>query len=486
MKNKEIRVRFAPSPTGFMHLGNARTALFNYLFVRNQGGKFILRVEDTDYERSTEEAIEVIFSSLNYLGINWDEGPYYQSKRLGLYRDYALKLLSEGYAYRCFCLPEEIAERKKRVQDVGGIYKYDRHCLKLNEEDLEQVRDRPYAVRFLVPHKEVGFKDLIRGEISFQGEEIEDFVLLRSDGTPTYNFACVVDDHLLNISHVIRGEDHIPNTPKQILIYQALNWELPQFAHLPMILGPDYSKLSKRHGATSVEAYQRGGYLPQALFNYLALLGASYEPDREVYSKEELIKLFSLDKVSKKAAVFDPEKLKWMNKEHLRMMKDEDLADLMIEREYLKSVEDEKVYETFFNRVYLLKVMRLIKERLTLLSDVQKEFAYFFKAPNSYDLEGLKKYKVESVLSDLKSFLVILEGLEDFSAAQLEEKLREFAERLGLKARDLIHPLRIALTGKTVSPGLFELMEVLGKNETISRINLFLGMVENREQIGDT
>ncbi len=420
-------------------------------------------------DRSTKESTDVIFSSLHFLGIDWDEGPYFQSERLDIYHEYAHKLLLSGQAYKCYCSPEEIEDRKRKLKEKGRVFKYDRYCLKLNGEELDKVKDRPFAIRFLVPYEKIYFHDLIRGDITFQGEEIEDFVLLRGDRTPTYNFACVVDDYLLNITHVIRGEDHIPNTPKQVLVYKALGWEVPLLAHLPMILGPDHIKLSKRHGATSVEAYREMGYLPSALANYLALLGASFEPDREVYNMEELIRFFSLDRVSKKAAVFDPEKLKWMNKEHLKIMGEEEIASLLELRGF-----PGKEYSRAVDRTYLLKVLKLIKERLTLLDDIKKEFSYFFQAPTSYDPIGLENYKNERIRKELNLLVEVLNELEEFTAPFLEDTLRRYAESRDLKARELIHPIRLALTGKTVSPGLFEMMEILGKEETILRIRLFI------------
>ncbi len=467
MKNTEIRVRFAPSPTGFMHIGNARTALYNYFFARNTGGRFVLRVEDTDVSRSTREAKEVIFSSLKFLGIEWDEGPYYQSERTSLYQEYAEKLLKIGIAYKCYCQPRELEQRRMETQAAGKPYKYERTCYHLAQEEKQPKTGLPFAIRFLVSPGEISFPDLIRGNITFKGEELEDFVLLRSDGTPTYNFACVIDDYSMKITQVIRGEDHIPNTPKQILIYKAYKWEHPFYAHLPMIIGPDHTKLSKRHGATSVEAYREMGYLPEALVNALAMLGTSFEPDREVYRPDDLISLFSLNNVSKKAAVFDPEKLKWFNREHIKLMTTEDLLSRLLESGFLSG-----------DKEYLIKVLALVKDRITVLGDVHSEFVYFFEEPKTFDDTGLKTWSSGEVLENLGLLKGKLSELTDFSAPSLEKMVRSLAEERDVKAKNLIHPLRLVLTGKAVSPGLFEMMEVLGRTRVVTRIDAFLEKIK--------
>ncbi|MBT9130811.1 MAG: Glutamate--tRNA ligase [candidate division WS2 bacterium] len=471
MKNTEIRVRFAPSPTGFMHIGNARTALYNYLFARNVGGRFILRVEDTDFERSTQQAKEVIFSSLKFLGIEWDEGPYYQSERIHLYQEFAKELLKRGIAYKCYCEPQELEQRRLMMQAAGKPYKYERTCYHLTPEEKQPKENLPFAIRFLVPPGEVTFPDLIRGNITIKGEELEDFVLLRSDGTPTYNFACVIDDYSMKITQVIRGEDHIPNTPKQILIYKAYQWEHPIYAHLPMIMGPDHTKLSKRHGATSVEAYREMGYLPEALVNALAMLGASFEPDREVYRLDELIKLFPLNNVSKKAAVFNAEKLKWFNREHIKLMTTEGLLLRLLELGLVSGDIN-----------YLRRVLTLVRDRITVLNDVYNEFNYFFEEPKTYDDTGLVNWSGKEVLENLRLLKDKLSELTDFLASLIEKAVRTLAEEKNLKAKNLIHPLRLALSGKTVSPGLFEMMELLGKTRVVTRIGAF---IEKIKQIND-
>jgi len=318
---KMVRVRFAPSPTGHLHIGSARTALFNWLFARKMGGVFILRIEDTDLRRNVDEAFSAILSAMDWLGLHRDEGPYYQSQRLKLYREAVEKLLEEGYAYPCYCLPEELEERRREALKRGEKPMYDRHCRELSAEERERLEreGRKPAIRFKVPLEgKTVFRDIIRGEIEFVNEEIEDFVIMRKDGIPTYNLACVVDDFHMQITHIIRGEDHISNTPKQILLYKALGYPLPQFAHLPMILGPDKSRLSKRHGATSINEYREQGFLPEAMLNFLALLGWSPGGNREIISREEMIEEFSLERVKRHPAIFNYDKLVWLNSHYMK------------------------------------------------------------------------------------------------------------------------------------------------------------------------
>jgi len=325
-----VRVRIAPSPTGYLHVGTAHTALFNWLFARHNKGTFILRIEDTDLARSTKEYEENIIEGLKWLGLYWDEGPYYQTQRLDLYRKYADELLKKGLAYYCYCTPEELEERRKEALAQKKPPRYDRKCLYLSDEERARYEreGRKPAIRLLVPEGKTVFNDIIRGEIEFNNEDIGDFVIMKSDGIPTYNFAVVIDDYTMGITHVIRGEDHISNTPKQLFIYNAFGWTPPEFAHLPLLLGPDRSKLSKRHGVTSVTEYKKMGYLPQALVNYLALLGWTPEENREIYTVEELIELFDLRRVTKNPGIFDVTKLEWINTQHIRRLSLEELADL--------------------------------------------------------------------------------------------------------------------------------------------------------------
>lgn len=429
-----LKVRFAPSPTGYLHVGGARTALFNYLFARHHKGKLVLRIEDTDRERSSDEFLKDIIDSLSWLGIEWDEGPIFQSQRLSLYREYAEKLLNSGRAYE-----------EKTEKGVGIRFK----------SDVDKVK----------------FQDLIRGEIEF-AQDFSDIVIMKSDGTPTYNFACVIDDALLGITHIIRGEDHISNTPKQILLYQALDFPLPQFAHLPLILGPDRSRLSKRHGAVAVSEYRRQGFLPQALFNFLALLGWSPGDNREILSKKELIKLFDLDRVNKSNAVFDIEKLKWMNKKYLKQVKDEEfkvnaveyISNNELKQKFLQLPEDKKE-----------KIYRLLRPRISVYSELEDFLTYILNDDYEFEPQAVEKFlKADTIKPMLEEIKQRFSQIEEFSAENTEKAIRSLAEEKNILAKDIIHPLRVILTGKDVSPPLFELMEIIGKEGVIKRISRYL------------
>jgi len=429
-----LKVRFAPSPTGYLHVGGARTALFNYLFARHHNGKMVLRVEDTDRERSSEEFLDDILNSLSWLGIEWDEGPVFQSQRQEIYTEFAEKLLKAGRAYE-----------EKTEKGVGIRFK----------SDVDRVK----------------FQDLIRGEIEFV-QDFSDIVIMKSDGTPTYNFACVIDDALLGITHIIRGEDHISNTPKQILLYQALGFDIPEFAHLPLILGQDRSRLSKRHGAVSVSEYRRQGFLPQALFNFLALLGWSPGDNREILSKKELIKLFSLDRVNKSNAVFDIEKLKWMNKKYLKQVRDEEFKHQVVnyimnpelKQKFLQLSEDTKE-----------KIFKLLRPRISVYSEFEDFLTYILKNDYEFEREAVEKFlktdKIKEILQEVKSRF---QKLSEFSAEETEKVIRSLAEEKGIPAKDIIHPLRVVLTGRDISPPLFELMEIIGKANVLKRLDNFL------------
>jgi len=440
----EVRVRFAPSPTGRLHVGGARTALFNWLFARNKGGKFLLRIEDTDLKRSSKEMEKDIKDSLLWLGLAWDEEILYQSRRFEIYRRKAEELVEKGCAYYSYTEEDKVVEVDK---DFKG---------------------KPLAIRFRVPKEgETSFKDIIRGKITFKNEEIEDFVILRSDGSPTYYLACVIDDHYMGITHVIRGEEHIPNTPKQILIYNAFGWKIPSFAHLPMILGYDKRKLSKRHGATAILDYKEEGILPEALVNFLALLGWSPGGDREIITIKEMIELFRLEKVGKRGAVFDVDKLLWMNSEYIRMRKDEDLFPLVAKYfEQANLLTDESDYEK------LREVIPLLKVRVKVLKDFVRLGEYFFKDDFEFEREAVSMYfkenEIAKLLHEIKERLL---KLEDFEKEKVEACIRNFAQEKGIKAAQVIHPLRVSLTGRKVGPGLFELMSVLGKEECVRRID---------------
>lgn len=474
-----IRVRIAPSPTGYLHVGTARTALFNYLFARKEGGIFILRIEDTDIKRSSQEMVDVILDSLTWLGLEWDEGPYFQSERFDIYRRYAEKLVSEGKAYYCYCTPEEIKERKEKVQNRGKVWKYDRRCLYLTDEERKRFEGegRPKAIRFLVPDGKTDFDDLIHGKIERENQDIEDFVLIKSDGTPGYNFSVVIDDHEMGITHVIRGDDHISNTPKQILVYRALGWDEPAFAHVPLILGQDRSKLSKRHGAVAVSYYRDQGILPEAFVNFLALLGWSPGEDREIFSMDELIKVFSLERVGKKPAIFDINKLLWMNQEYIRKLDNEELVERIIP--YLKR---SGLIGAEFDRAYLLKVVHLMKERLQTLRDLEKIGYYYFKDDFDYDPKGLRKRIYPGVEKRLEMVIEELEKIDEWDEKACEDVVRSIAVKEGCKAGEIIHPIRLGISGMTFGPGLFELMELLGKARVINRLKRFVEFLRKREE----
>ncbi len=434
-----IRVRFAPSPTGYLHVGGARTALFNFLFAKKHGGRFILRIEDTDPERSKKEYEEKIIQDLKWLGLDWDEGPYYQSQRLETYRKYAEKLLSEGKAYYCFCTPEELeAERQKAIAE-GRPYKYSGKCRSIPPEEARRrvEQGEVASIRFKMDDGEFYYEDLIRGRVEFDLSLFGDFVIMRSNGIPSYNFAVVIDDHEMGITHVIRGEDHISNTPKQIKIYQALGWEPPKFAHLPMVLGPDRSRLSKRHGATAVFQFRQEGFLPEALVNYLALLGWSCG-EKEIMTLKEMIDCFQLERVSKAGAVFDHQKLRWVNHRHMESLPPEELARRLKE---FASLPYELEFLTF-------AVSKLREEAYTL-----KELKEALERELNYS-PG-EKISPEEV-SVLEAFLQELEG-----GKSVKEALKGASKKTGKRGRELYHPLRVALTGRGSGPDLAFLVELV-------------------------
>ena len=467
-----IRVRFAPSPTGHLHVGALRTALFNWLFARHHQGTFILRIEDTDVARSSEEMSQSILEALRWVGLDWDEGPIYQSQRFELYRQAAQKLVAKGLAYYCFCSPEEIEKRRQAAQAGGEHWKYDRRCLKLSQEGKKGflAEGRPAAIRFLVPEGVTEYEDLVHGPISVENKNLEDFVLLRSDGLPTYHLSVVVDDLDAKITHVIRGDDHISNTPKQILLYRAFGAPVPQFAHLPLILGPDRKKLSKRHGDTSVLNFRDKGYLSLAFFNFMAQLSWSPGPEERVYAVEEMVREFSLERISKGSPVFDLAKLEWLNSKLINEMS---VAELI---EYLRPwlVREELWEENFLKekKDWFEKLVSLVRSRCRTLVDLTEMLRPFISDKINYDPEAVKKYLSDNRLEQLllglrKDFL----ALENFSAADTEKVLRARAEREGIKAAALIHPLRVLLVGKSVSPGIFEVLEFMGKEKTLARMD---------------
>lgn len=463
-----VRVRIAPSPTGAIHIGLARSALYNFLFARQNNGKFILRIEDTDPSRSTRESVEAILEGLKWLSLYWDEGPYFQSQRFPIYKEYAEILLKEGRAYYCYCSQERLKAEKEKALKEKRSWQYDRHCLYLNEKEKEKLEREgvPKVIRFLVPsERNIVFEDIIHGRIEKSGRDVEDFILLRADGTPTYNFACVVDDALMEITHVIRAVEHISNTFKQILLYEALNFKIPYFAHLPLILGKDGKKLSKRHGAVSIMEYKKMGILPEALVNYLALLGWSPGGDLEIFSLEEAIKLFKLEKVKKSNAIFDFQKLEWMNSEYMKRSTNERLLmgvkPFLIERNLSLDKEDER---------RLLTIIEINKERSRNLNELADNIAIYLKEEITYDEEGVKKFLDEKGKENLKELLKVYEDLTDFNKETTEKVLRELANNLNKKPAEFIHPLRLALTGKLVGPPIFDVVNVMGKELVIKRI----------------
>jgi glutamyl-tRNA synthetase len=478
----DIRVRFAPSPTGYLHVGGARTALYNWLFARHGGGVFILRIEDTDVDRSKPELTTAILESLEWLGLNWDEGPVYQSQRLDRYFAMALSLERSGHAYPCFCTQEELQAKRAKAESERRAWKYDATCRTLTEADRERLRaeGRPTALRFRVPESgQTSFDDQVFGHIEVDHRDIEDFVLLRSDGHPTYHLGVVADDLDLRITHVIRGADHISNTPKQILMYQALDAPVPVFAHLPLILGPDKQRLSKRHGATSVGAYREQGVLPEALVNFLALLGWTPPSQGEIVPIEEMIRDFDLAGVSKSNAVFDLEKLAWMNSEYIRHLPAERLLPL-VERELketglgvcgsghgTRDTGHGTQYQEGFRQTVLL-----LQSRARTLKDFAGAFRAFFTDDFEYDPEAVKKFWKEPALSALLDTLAErLAATEPFDLAGTERTLRSLAEEKGVKAGLLINATRVALTGQGVAPSLFDVMVTLGRDRVTSRLH---------------
>jgi len=465
------RVRFAPSPTGYLHVGGARTALFNWLFARHFGGTLILRIEDTDFERSSEEMVEGILEGMRWLGLTWDEGPFFQSQRLDLYRETAEKLLASGYAYPCFCTKAELEQRRAEAVAAGRPPMYDRRCRTINPAVAAQRRaaGEASALRFAVPDGgSTGFDDAVFGRVEFANAEIEDFVLLRSDGIPTYHLSVVADDIDMRLTHIIRGADHISNTPKQVLQYQALGAALPTFAHVPLILGLDKTRLSKRHGATSVISYKELGIVPEAFRNFLALLGWTPGPaykDKEIFSSDELIQLFSLEGISKSNAVFDNDKLAWFNTEYIRAYDAEKLLPL-IEEEWAKAG-----FTPTRSREEVLAAIDLLKSRARNLKDFATVFRAYFSDDFDYDPAAVAKF-----LSDgaVRVFLAQLSQrfaeATEFTESSTETILRAFADENQVKAGPLINGSRVALTGQAVAPSLFAVMAQLGKDRVVQRL----------------
>ena len=483
------RVRFAPSPTGYLHVGGARTALFNWLYARRAGGAFILRIEDTDAERSSADMVTGILDGLRWLGLDWDEGPevggphapYFQSQRLDQYRAVVRTLFDSGRAYRCYCAPERLREERERAEQRGDAWQYDRACLRLTDEE-RRVRDAagtPSAIRFLVREGHTSFDDAVKGRIEFDTANIEDFVILRSDGLPTYHLSVVVDDVEMQITDVIRGDDHISNTPKHVLLFEALGAAVPRFAHVPLILGQDKKRLSKRHGATSVMEYAHQGYLPEAMVNFLALLGWSPGDDRELMTREELIESFSLDKIGGGNAVFNTEKLDWMNAQYLARMPVDALGSrvraLLDDAGLAESpiVRDQRAFH---------RLLELLRPRAKRLTDFVEQARPLVASTVTYEDAALKKnFSTAEMPAHMAALAAALAAISPFDEPHVETTVRGTAAERDVKAGALIQAVRVALTGRTASPGLFEMMALLGREETIARLNSLLRFLAARK-----
>ena len=467
------RLRFAPSPTGYLHVGGARTALFNWLLARKTGGKFLLRIEDTDKARSTDDSTRAIFEGLTWLGLDWDEEVVFQGANLERHRADAQKMLENGHVYRCFCTSEELEVRRAEAAARKDAFRYDRRCDHLPAAEVERrvAAGMPFVLRFRVPDGETAWTDLVHDRISFPNKDIEDFVILRSDATPIYNHAVVSDDIAMRVTLVMRGDDHISNTPKQILLYRALGAELPQFGHLPMIHGTDGKKLSKRHGATAVGDYQHLGILPQAMVNFLALLGWSPGGEfNEVMTLDELITAFTEDHLLKKAAVFDPQKLEWMNGQHLSKIPLAELEPRVTPAIIAAGLATAE--ELAAKKDWYWQLLELLRVRSRLVDDIVRQAQPYFRDDITYDPDAVaKQWKdVAAVLPLLAATRETLTTLGDFTPAPMEEALRQLAETLGVGGGKIFQPLRVALTGLTVSPGIFDVMVMLGRERTLSRI----------------
>lgn len=455
----ELRVRFAPSPTGYLHVGGARTALFNWLLARKQGGTFILRIEDTDVERSTRDSVDAILEGMKWLGLEWDEGPFYQSDSFPLYKEHVRKLLDAGKAYKCYCTAEELEAKRNLAMQEGRKPKYDGTC----RERGEQPEGHPYVVRFRAPQGGVtAFDDLIKGTIAFPNEELDDLIIQRTDGTPTYNFCVVIDDAVMRITTVIRGDDHVNNTPRQIQLYEALGFPVPRFAHVPMILGSDKARLSKRHGATSVIAYRDMGYLPEALINYLVRLGWSHGDD-EIFSREEMIRKFDIGNVGRSASVFNTEKLNWLNAHYIKSGDPVRLAALLLPHLSAREV-------TTLGGPDLTAVVRTLQERAQTLVEMAERAVFYYNPPASYDEAALAKFDPEQLTAVLAAVAEKLSSAPADDAAGIDALFKEVCTGNGWKMGQVGQPIRIALSGGTQAPGIGEIVVTLGVEETIRRI----------------
>lgn len=471
-----VRVRFAPSPTGFLHVGGLRTALYNFLFARKHSGVFILRIEDTDRSRYVEGAVGRLVETLHWAGLTYDEGPdkggqhapYVQSERLEIYRAQAARLIDAGNAYRCFCTTERLDAMRKDLERRKISPKYDRTCLRLSNEEVQHNLKvgKSFVIRMRIPEaRAIYFVDLIRERVEFLSDRLDDQVLMKSDGYPTYHLANVVDDHLMGVTHVIRGEEWVSSTPKHILLYEFFGWKLPQFAHLPLLLNSDRSKLSKRQGDVAVEEFREKGILPDALVNFVALLGWNPGDEREVFTMEELIREFSLERVGKAGAIFNVEKLNWLNFQHLRKKTDAEVLGMLKE-----DLEHSGVGDRQFDDKYLLKVVDVMRERVTLTKDFIQKCPYFFQAPARYDPKVVEKNWKEGTPNHLTTLIEEISRLENPEKEDYEAALHRAAKALHVAHDSLIHSARLAVSGMGVGPGLYDILSILGKEETIRRI----------------
>ena len=466
--DKQIITRFPPSPSGYLHLGGARTALFNWLYARHTGGRFVLRVEDTDVARSTQASVAAILEALEWLGIEWDEGPYFQSQRFDVYKDYINRLLASGNAYYCSCSTERLEQMRQQAMQSGGKPKYDGTC---REKGLEYSEGA--VVRFRAPLAGTTVvSDRVRGHIAFNNVELDDFIIQRSDGTPTYNLAVVVDDITMDINTIIRGDDHLNNTPKQIQLYEALECEVPDFAHVPMVLGPDKTRLSKRHGAMSITAYRDMGYHPDAMVNYLVRLGWSHG-DQEFFTRNELIEKFNLEHIGRSAGVFDPEKLLALNADHIQAASNETLAEKLLPFLSEKGIDAA-------NDKYLQGVIETLKNRSKTFVEMADAAEFYFVDQVVYEEKAAKKFLKPNILGPLKEITAELAQTDSFDQQALEPIFQQVMDKHELKLGKIAQPMRVALTGKTVSPGIFEMIEVLGKEAVVARLKKAIEYIESR------
>lgn len=475
--NKKVRVRYAPSPTGYIHIGNLRTALYNYLFARHNGGEFIVRIEDTDRTRYVPGAVENLIATLNWVGLDYDEGPvkggkfqpYYQSERLSIYKDYADYLIKNKKAYYCFCTQERLTQLREERNKTTKDTRYDKHCLHLSEEEIQKnlAEGKPYVIRLNVESgMKIAFKDIVRGDVEFSSDVIDDQVLIKSDGFPTYHLANVIDDHLMEVSHVIRGEEWLPSTPKHILLYNAFGWEYPQFAHLPLLLNPDRTKLSKRQGDVAVEDYRRKGYLKEALINFIALLGWTAGDDKEIYKFDELVSSFTLERVNDSGAVFDIEKLNWLNESHLRSKTDSELIKMLREE-----LQNTKYCPTDYTDEYLANVIEVMKPRITFVKEIYEKGFYFFEEPESYEEAAVKKNWKPNSVDILKKYAEKISLLENPVKEDYEKALVETSTEMNVGKGAIIHPLRLATSGVSGGPGIYDILHIIGKEKVVCRIS---------------